>query len=182
MTFSSSSPVETAATEPIWLLDVDGVLNAVTADVPDGYKQTRSDRWGIVYHPAVIERIAELHRGGVVEVRWLTTWCERAAEILAPDLSLPYFKVEGADLHAVTPEPNGWWKSAAAQRVSEAEPHRALIWTDDDLEDAEANGEVDWLRDRTAGTLALSCNWRTGLTSANLDRIEKFCERQAVLA
>lgn len=164
---------------PIWLLDVDGVLNAVCPPIPEGYEKTRSDGYGITFRRSLIDRVILLHRSEEVEVRWLTTWCNRARDILAPDLGMPEFVVEGEDLMLQVPEPNGWWKSTAAQRVSEAEPTRPLIWTDDDLEDAEQRGEVDWLKHRTAPTLAISPNWRTGITDEFMDRIEAFAERHS---
>lgn len=161
-----------SVTAPLWLLDVDGVLNAVCQGVPEGYRKFRADRFTITYRPVVMERIAAMHTSGLVEVAWLTTWCEDAADMLAPEMGLPAFEVMGsADHRAIT---DGWWKSVTAKRVSH---RRALIWTDDDLEDAEQRGEVDWLRERAEPTLAISPNWQTGLTDEFLDRIEAFAVR-----
>lgn len=173
---SPSSAVSRAAPIPLWLLDVDGVVNAVTRDIPDGYEQIRADGFAITYRPAVMARIAALHTSGSVEVRWLTTWCDDAATTLAPSLGLPDCAVEGTEDHRAG-NPMGWWKADTAKRLSDADPERPLIWTDDDLDHAERNGEVDWLRDRTGPTLAIAPDWRNGISDEHLDRIEAFVAR-----
>lgn len=159
---------------PIWLLDIDGVINAVMdpAKIPDDHTRLVTDRYSIVYRQVVVDRIALLHKWGRVEVRWLTTWLDSAPE-LGDRIGLPRFAVEGRG-DWLREEPGSWWKSVTAQRISEANPDSPLIWTDDDLEGAADRGEVEWLADRTAPTLALSPNWRTGLSDAFLDRIEAF--------
>lgn len=162
---------------PLWLLDVDGVLNALRLDDLDGYEQCDARGFRITYNPAIIRRIRDLHESGRVEVRWLTTWCDHAPIHIAPPLGLPDFKVEGAADHVDPDNVWTWWKTITAQRLSDAEPDRPLIWTDDDLSYGEKRLEVEWLRERTAPTLALSPNASTGLTASNLDRIERFIER-----
>lgn len=165
---------------PVWLLDVDGVINAVCFGVPDGYKRIRANGYEITYDPAIIARIRRLHDSGAVEVRWLTTWCSDADTFLAEPLQMVRsLVVEGELDHRIA---SGWWKSTAARRVSDANPDAALIWTDDDLSYSESKGEVDWLRERTGPTLAISTNPMTGLTADNLDRIEAFVERLAAKA
>lgn len=175
-----SESARIAGLSPLWLLDVDGVLNAVVADVPHLYERLRAEAggrgWNITYDPAIIKRIADLHTSGRVEVRWLTTWCQDAATSLAPAIGLPPFVVEGIpEFHGS--HAKGWWKSPAAKRLSDTEPGRALIWTDDDLDYSERVGDVPWLAQRTGPTLALAPNPRTGLTADNLDRIEAFVTR-----
>lgn len=169
-----ATPNERTNGIPLWLLDVDGVLNAVCGTLPPGYKRRSINGYDITWNPAIVTRMRQLHETGVVEIRWLTTWCHDAATKIAPALGLPLdCIVEGADDHRNT-DHKTWWKSPAAKRLSDAEPDRALIWTDDDLTDAERNGEVDWLRDRTGPTLAISPDWRCGLTPKLLARIEAF--------
>lgn len=161
---------------PLWLLDVDGVLNAVT-DSYDSETQKREtvDGWPIVYTPALVSRIADLHTSGRVEVRWLTTWRADALSLLAPALGLPAFADEGAaDFNTVHRK---WWKAITAQRLSDAEPDRALIWTDDDLDYAEESGDVAWLHKRTGPSLTVSPDTDRGLTAEHLDQIEAFIER-----
>ncbi|MGI9092829.1 MAG: hypothetical protein ACR2FF_05180 [Mycobacteriales bacterium] len=168
-------------TAPIWLLDVDGVVNAMHYPPESDYVSTQVDGGGrsfpILYRRPLVVRIGELHRSGVVEARWLTTWCDHAAQNLGPALCLPEFAVEGADLYAT--QARGWWKSDAARRVSSGEPQRPLIWTDDDLCDARETGELNWVADRHAATLLICPDWTVGLTDGEVDRIEEFARSQA---
>lgn len=161
---------------PLWLLDVDGVINAVCGSVPPGYERRRVNGYQITWNPVVIDRMRQLHETSAVEIRWLTTWCHDAATKIAPALGLPLdCIVEGDADHKSLRD--GWWKSHTAKRLSDAEPDRALIWTDDDLDYAERNGEVDWLRDRTGPTFAYAPDVRQGITPKYLARIETFIER-----
>lgn len=166
-----------AVIRPIWLLDVDGVINAVGGTVPDGYERRRINGFLITWPTAVVARMRELHETDAVEIRWLTTWCEDAANLIAPALGLPLdCIVEGSDDHKASGKygVHGWWKSITAQRITEAEPDRPLIWTDDDLDYAETRGEVDWLKARTAPTLCYAPDPRQGITPKWLQRIEDF--------
>lgn len=161
-------------TVPLWLLDVDGVINAVCGTVPPGYQRERINGYQITWSPQIIERMRHLHETGAVEIRWLTTWCDLAASHIAPALGLPLdCVVEGAEDHQQY-RPRGWWKSTTAKRLSDAEPDRPLIWTDDDLSFAEIRGEVDWLKERTAPTLALCPDGRQGITPKMLRRVDDF--------
>lgn len=161
---------------PLWLLDVDGVINAVCHSVPDGYERRVINGFKITWPVEIVARMKQLHETSAAEIRWLTTWCEDAANMIAPALGLPLdCVVEGSDDHKA--RLSGWWKSYAAKRLSDADPDRALIWTDDDLTDAERKGEVDWLRERTGPTLAIAPDWRCGLTPKLMRRIESFIDR-----
>jgi len=93
-------------TRPLWLLDVDGVLNAVTR-YPDeavwprwrnGVAHTDGGRntWPIRWSPDVIDRLLGWRATGAVDVAWLTTWGEDANVDLAPLLGLPTLPVAGS--------------------------------------------------------------------------------------
>ncbi len=169
-------PTQDAATasRPIWLLDVDGVLNAVMdpATIPDEYTAVNNHDYAIVYRQSVVDRIASLHESGRVEVRWLTTWMHRA-NTLARGIGLPEFAVEG-DPEVWIERPGTWWKSTVAQRIDAECPAAPLIWTDDDLDYSVGRGEVDWLAGRVTPTLAITTDWRIGLSDYDMDRIESF--------
>jgi HAD domain in Swiss Army Knife RNA repair proteins len=90
---------------PLWLLDVDGVLNVVTL-APDatlwprwrrGVARTddRSRAWPITWSPDVIDRLTDLLTARRVEIAWLTTWGEDANDELAALLGLPQLPVAG---------------------------------------------------------------------------------------
>jgi hypothetical protein len=177
MAESEQKAAEKPVRNPLWLLDVDGVINAVCGSVPPGYERQRISGFQITWPTEVIRRMRQLHETGAVEIRWLTTWCDDAAKMIAPALSLPLdCVVEGAADHRST-DHKTWWKSAVAKRLSDAEPDRGLIWTDDDLDYAERNGEVDWLCERTGPTFAYAPDPRQGITPKALARIEAFIDR-----
>lgn len=158
---------------PIWLLDVDGVLNVVCH--PSRPPRTWS-RWSsgtadahgscflITFAPDLIAAIRDLHEAGAVEVRWLTTWGEHANGGLRELLSLPAFPVAAEPAVA-----SAWWKLPCAARV--VEEGRPVIWTDDDLRFSATAAR--WAADM--GVLAIAPRPSIGLTPADLDRIRAFC-------
>ena len=88
---------------PLWLLDVDGVLNAVTRtpdravwhDWVQGSAKADDRRWPITFSRSVACAVARLHETGAAEVRWLTTWGDAANEELGDLLGLPTLEVVG---------------------------------------------------------------------------------------
>jgi len=127
----------------IWLLDVDGVLNAFDESRPVvgdwGDWATFTTRGlPVRYSPKMVGRILGLHEAGKVEIRWLTTW-GRWANTDLKQLGLPEFTVAAESPYR---EPDAsWWKLSAAQDLF-AQGHM-IIWTDDDIVfDTDA---VQWL-------------------------------------
>jgi hypothetical protein len=186
------------AQRPLWLLDVDGVLNAV-AKRPDrgvwrdwkhGKATADGVEWPIWFSPTVTGTVARLHETGVVEVRWLTTWGAQANGELRELMGLPELAVagepphlaedHGADSHgeAVAIEKAddgkvGWWKLEAVQRILADEPERPVIWTDDDL--GGERDAVTWVERNVAQRLLLSPRPNTGLTPRQLRAIRSYC-------
>jgi hypothetical protein len=164
---------------PILLLDVDGVLNATSLDLPPGWERGIFNDFVISWNPAITARLRELHESGRVEIQWLTTWAQHADEVLAEPLGLP----RGLKVHArpdVGPTgflgewggAAGWWKLDMARAVAEAEPDRRIIWIDDDLgEQAEDTGE--WLA-ANPHVLVVAPDLTVGLTHEQLDEIEAW--------
>ena len=129
--------------KPIWLLDVDGVINAFDESGPvmgdwGDWTGFTARGFPIRYSPKMIARILALHEADRVEVRWLTTWGRHANTDL-PELGLPEFAVA-----AEMPfrERDGWWKLPVAQELFDQ--GHAIIWTDDDM--AFVSDAQDWLR------------------------------------
>lgn len=128
---------------PIWLLDVDGVLNAFDETRPvlgdwGDWQTFTSNGFPIRYSPAMTARIRALHNNELVEIRWLTTWGAMANTHLKP-LSLPQLVVAGE----VPIVERGWWKLPVAQELFAQ--GNSIIWTDDDI--PYSSEAVDWLRD-----------------------------------
>ena len=186
---------------PIWLLDVDGVLNAlpwrgatdwtglpskswddylVGHASPDPADADRGPKGGytITYSPELMRRIRELHESGAVEVRWLTTWGRGANLELRELLDLPEFVVAGEPdvLSGFAGAPaHRWWKFDDARRVREAEPDRPIIWTDDDL--VHVSEACEWAK--AEGVFAISTDDTRGITPVDFDNIVAFIERKA---
>ncbi|MDP9794377.1 hypothetical protein J2S43_002889 [Catenuloplanes nepalensis] len=161
---------------PVWLLDVDGVINAKKpgwGGPPlrrDVYSPGDDYTYPLRFAPALIVRLRELIEAERVEVRWCTTWCPEA-HLLERAWSLPPLAV------ALTqrPLPRGaeCWplKYRAARDVLDVEGRR-LIWTDD-----EALPRPGPDRDAlTAGgrALLIAPDSRRGLQPADLDAIDRF--------
>src|SRR5262245_1742733 len=118
---------------PVWLLDVDGVINAATrngvwpaADVVEVTAPSGGLAWVIRAAQPVLDFISRIHSEGLAEIRWHTTW-QHEVVALAEELGLPRFAVQDApefhygagphDVNADGYEADGWWKYPAALRV-----------------------------------------------------------------
>jgi hypothetical protein len=176
---------------PVLLLDVDGVVNAITK-TPDpnvweswqkGEAESNGRTWPITWSPEVAKYLTGLHDSGRVEIRWHTTWQEDAQRI-ADLVALPTLPVADAPEYAeggrfaarmIRENRPKWWKLPAAERVV-AEEGRPLIWIDDDIADklwreggmAYPIGTVD------APALLVCPNERTGLAPKHLRTIDSF--------
>jgi hypothetical protein len=106
-----------ATAPPLLLLDVDGVLNALSDDGPtlavwphwqDGWARAEGRRYPIRWAPEVVARLRSWHEQGRLELQWLTTWGHDANRELRSLLALPELAVAGtyeeADLAAGAPE------------------------------------------------------------------------------
>ncbi len=166
--------------QPVWLLDVDGVINARRAGHPGEpvvtpvWSATCHREFKVRWSPVIIGRIRDIHDSGTAEVRWCTTWCGDTAT-LEDALDLPAFTpcwteyTNGRDA--------GWAKLAAAREV--LAQGRRLIWTDD-----SEVPERDWpLYDELTAdgsALLIRPDKLYGLRLSDLDLIEAFAATTAV--
>lgn len=176
-------PASVTATAPVWFLDVDGVIAPLGNPAPGPeYATLRAGGWvgTVPYRPDLLARISELHRSGLVEVRWLTTWEDEANRIWVPLTGFGPFRTHTTD-DAPAPEIEaGWWKAQVVHAFLET-TDRDVVWTDDEIDerydpaglgydDASANpaavhpGRVHTVSPATA----------VGLTAAHLDGIAAF--------
>lgn len=160
--------------KPYLLLDVDGVINAwPTPPAVEGHLHIEVDGWPIWYNTAIIQRLNDL--ADRVEMRWLTTWREKAREHLAPAVGLPDFDVVPHDIK--TPDRQRglatWWKHDALDDLLTGNDRRA-IWCDDDLDKyIRKCARSHYDRDRL---LMITPHTTPGLTHEHLDRIEAFID------
>lgn len=173
----------TDAAPPVWLLDIDGVVNAL-ARGPVQHSWPASD-WvqhvvratipgsGRMVLPIfaarpVLDFVTRVQTSGAAEVVWHSTWREAAVTDLAPVLGLPSIPVSDAPEWTARPG-ELWWKLPAAQRVVES--GRRLVWTDDDIPVVP-----DQVADLVAhdDTLLIGPDPKTGLTPDHLAAIADF--------
>jgi hypothetical protein len=107
-----------------------------------------------------------------------------AVTSLSPLLGLPELpvareagRVSHGFVTGAAPAGTRWWKLAVARRLLDPQPHRALVWTDDDLVwHADAR---DWAERRPSPTMLIAPATSTGLTAEYLEVIEDFCTRHS---
>lgn len=188
--------------KPIWYLDVDGVINMLrfgsrVDGVPkECLHRERVNGFPILWDTRVVEFLNRVHREGLVEICWLTTWEEAATRHLAPALGIDQFRLPhwrmvlwSAPQLAEDPERphDWWWKFESVLRHADVDHlnERAVIWTDDDL---AAGIATDirlrrWVRDRKQRglrTLGISPESTRGLTMEHLEEIERVLDIPAV--
>jgi hypothetical protein len=161
---------------PVWLLDVDGVVNAVRAgwraapSVLQIWSAADSYDYRIRYERRLVDAIRRIHATGLAEVTWCTTWCSEAV-LLEEAFGLP--SLPRAFTDRVTGPDASQAKVAAARRVIAA--GRRLVWTDDVEVDRYADEGDRWAADGRA--LLINPNPTRGLRHRDLSRIEKFIGR-----
>jgi hypothetical protein len=156
---------------PVWLLDVDGVLNATRPgwSAPPHTLDTYADGswWRLRWAPALINRVRAMTR--TVDVWWATTWCPHA-DSLEGIWRLPCLpraltaEVATGSVDVVTRA-----KVAAAHAAVAA--GRPLIWTDDMCVPILGPVRDDLV---AAGALLIRPMSRRGLQPEEMDAIEEY--------
>ncbi|MGX6608311.1 hypothetical protein ACWKSP_40275 [Micromonosporaceae bacterium Da 78-11] len=152
---------------PVWLLDVDGVLNATrpgwSAAPRNGTAYGDGYPYRLRWAPALISRIRALHNAGSVTVRW----CADADQVERL-FALPRLERAWTDpiSHGAAPAA----KLAAASAVLD-QGYR-LIWTDDDA--VPTSGPVHDELVATGRALLIAPLPNRGLQPEHLDMIEAF--------
>ncbi|GIF37893.1 hypothetical protein [Actinoplanes xinjiangensis] len=159
---------------PVWLLDVDGVLNAYRAGwwhsrptLVQAWSEADAYSYRIRYEPRLVAAVRTVHEQGLAEVTWCTTWCSDA-DAIEDALGLPALPraftapVKGAEACAA--------KIDAARRVVAA--GRPLVWTDD----AEVGHHADECAAWTAAGKALTIapDESRGLRPGDVRRIRAY--------
>jgi hypothetical protein len=157
----------------VWLLDVDGVINARKpgwhAAPHHGRAYAEGTAWPMRWAPALVARIRRLHASGAVEVRWCSTWCAWSDQLER------LFRLPALACAFTTTTDAPTAKLAAARAVLADGDH--LIWTDDD--EVPTGGPLLDELTATGRALLIRPDARRGLTPAHLDAIESFARRAA---
>ena len=156
---------------PVWLLDVDGVINVGWPEWDGGTRSGNAYSSGheflIRWAPALIERIRGLHERYAVDIRWCSTWCCDADQLERLFGLPPLERAWTADINGLVAAAA---KLAAARQV--LAENRRLIWTDDTEVPTEGPLYDELTRDGRA--LLIAPHWRRGLLPEHLDAIEAF--------
>jgi len=185
--------------QPLVLIDVDGVLNALSEtdawqDWQSGEAVAEGRAYPIRWSPTVVERVVGWC--GIADVQWLTTWGHDANDTLRHLLGLPELPVAGthdgagaagspdagASHAAVTPAaPDAltgqWWKFDVVRRLVREDPSRPMVWLDDDL--ANQHEICSWMGD-SAMALVLAPNRSSGLVATDLDAVDAYLRRESL--
>lgn len=160
---------------PVWMLDVDGVLNvsepAWHGPVHTGHADAYSVAYPMTWSPSLVESIIEIHESGEVEIRWATTWVDLASEVERL-MGLPSFPLAFHGLHGPPQLKAGGAKMHAALVTLYVEG-RPLVWTDDDAIPADGT-HARMLANSAPRRLFISPNHRHGLTPGNVADIRRF--------
>lgn len=163
---------------PVWLLDIDGVINANKPGWGEAPRRIRCAGFVIRWAPKLIVRIREIHREGVAEIWWATTWCGFPEQIdeLSRQIGVQ-FKRAFTD----RPQSKTWAELKAEAAVEVLAAGRRLIWTDDD-EVPVAPGFYPPIAKAAADGLALLIAPKSnrGLQPSHLDQIAEFARPGAV--
>lgn len=157
---------------PVWLLDVDGVINANKPGWGAAPRRISCAGFTIRWAPALLDRIRQIHRSGLAEIRWSTTWCGFPDQLAELSRAL---RVDLPQAFTDRPMSKTWAEVKAEAAVAVLAEGRRLVWTDDD----EATVAPDFypeLVPAVAGGRALLIAPRSnrGLQPADMDAIEAF--------
>ena len=163
---------------PVWLLDVDGVLNGTGRagwHAPPRTGTAYSDGVGYTFRwaPQLIQAIRALLPQ--VEVRWATTWIDAGTGQVEKLLGLPALPIAyPPDTARRSTSPDFRSAHLLAKTRAAVEVVRSghrLIWTDDDA--IPLSGQDRDILD-AAGALLIAPDTRRGLRPHHLDQIQSF--------
>lgn len=179
-------------TKPVWLLDIDGVVNAVGEPVDGdgwgGWEYGKAiaggQEWPLRWAPELVAHINDIHGSGLAEVRWHTTWQADAANFAAAvgldDFEIaeaPEFYDRGYAARCIMNNRPQWWKLPAAERVLFDEK-RPLLWTDDDIFSEIGDSDELEALGVSPDFYAVVPNQSVGLTSSAVAQIRQWLARR----
>jgi hypothetical protein len=178
----SSSGKGERTVRTLWLLDIDGVINAVPEwghgtplHVWDTWiskdVKNSTDTWPILVAQPVLDFLIYIHESGLAEIRWHTSWQEEALDF-GDSFGLPTFHVQPCPEAMKNGTPS-WWKLPTVQR--ELSTGRRVLWTDDHI-NREMNGGTRRLLGLLPHLKMVVPNTATGLSPDDLVDILYFLE------
>lgn len=163
---------------PVWLLDVDGVINAnrpghLWKTAPWHATIAADFSYKLRWSPHLIRRIRTLQSQGLVEIRWCTSWCS-IADLLELAFSFPALP-RALDARQCNLPPGQLDVAKADAALAVWRENRRLIWTDDTAVLAAAGLHAQL----TAGGrgLLIAPDHRYGLGPQDMEHIELYAAR-----
>lgn len=166
---------------PVWLLDVDGVLNASSrpgwhAQPTRRYAYAGGHEFKFRWAPSLIDALHALIRSDLVEVRWATSWINDIGQVnrlLTMPLDLPLAFALPTDLRPATDALHDAAEDAKRTAALDiARAGRRLLWTDDEAIFPIGTSERDELI--TAGALLIEPDARRGLQPEHIEAIRTW--------
>lgn len=169
---------------PVWLLDFDGVLNAVNTEgdttiwadweVRGRGSSPESIPW-YLWAPEAVSVVREAHGAGV-RVIWCTDWMGVTQKLhetipaLPPRMEYLTDRIAGPSKH--------WKVNAAMATVPDGAP---LLWTDDHLKVRLLREKVskEWLARRAGDTTLIAPHKKRGITPRDVATIRAWVARFA---
>jgi hypothetical protein len=122
-------------------IDVDGVINSFHQSFKGtgwsgDYRLKKIIGYKIRWYTDLVDSLNELAKREDVEVKWLTTWQDKAVTDLCPALGIEgqYWDVlYAADQEDLFDLSNGWWKLRAIIKDYTIHQPDKVVWIDDDI-------------------------------------------------
>lgn len=179
-------------TAPVWLLDFDGVINAISKrgdrNVWDDWEFARIDHpqeaghsLPLLWSPTVVQVVSDAVDAGV-NVVWLSTWREdtRILPTVIDGLpELPWWDEQtlieaGHRLDPLNVLHQRWKAQVAMAMVPDGAP---LLWTDDNLDFGIVRlAERTWLSKRPGGSTTVVPHETIGLSKKNVRVIREWLD------
>lgn len=176
---------------PLWLLDFDGVLNAIskrgmntgwhtwnTASVKSPLPGEDNVHYPLLWASETVQAVADAHDAGV-RVVWLTTWREHTA-LLPPLMNglpsdLEFWDEDtvlaaGGKLDPMLQLNQQWKYDTARQLVPDGVP---VLWTDDNLPYILRKG-ARWASSRPGGTTSIAPTQTLGLSKRQTFEVNEW--------
>lgn len=153
--------------DTVWLLDIDGVINASKAgwsSAPfSGNAYYKGHSYRMRWAPQLIQRIIKVHQTGAVEILWATSWCGYTDQLeqlfKLPALGSAYSMRMYGDMK----------ESAALEVIASG---NRLIWTDDEF--VPTSGQLYDTLTANGNGLLIRPKANRGLRPEHLDQIDSF--------
>lgn len=161
---------------PIWLLDVDGVINASRAGwgSPPNRRHAISQgrQYALKYSAELVKAIRTVHNEGLAEVRWCTTWCPDADQLERLWGFPPLIRMW--DEYPSSGYVDDLKRSAARDVLAQG---RRLIWTDDEVTPLPDSSPQLYAELTNIGrALLIRPNSGRGLRPNDITEIINFCK------